>query len=80
MINNNKDKLSSKTKDERDESKATSAHYCSKCSKVFSTRTNLTRHMMTHDGQKPFVCQLCGNSFTQNGSLKSHMVRNTTQN
>lgn len=46
-----------------------------KCNKEFSTGTNLTRHMVSHDGNKPYVCTICGNAFTQNGSLKSHMVR-----
>lgn len=50
-------------------------HPCDRCNKLFSTRTNLTRHLMTHDGQKPYVCKICGNGFTQNGSLKSHMVK-----
>lgn len=52
----------------------TGENYCTKCDKVYSTKTNLTRHMVTHNGNKPYVCHLCGNSFTQNGSLKSHMV------
>lgn len=47
---------------------------CDVCDKVFSTRTNLTRHRITHEGRKPYECKICGNSFTQNGSLKSHMV------
>lgn len=49
-------------------------HVCPKCDKTFSTRTNLTRHLLTHEGQKPYVCDVCGSGFTQNGSLKSHMV------
>lgn len=56
-------------------SDGTATHYCMKCNKDFSTRTNLTRHLLTHDGQKPYTCNICGNKFTQNGSLKSHMVR-----
>lgn len=47
---------------------------CEVCDKTFSTRTNLTRHKITHEGRKPYICNVCGNSFTQNGSLKSHMV------
>lgn len=47
---------------------------CDVCHKTFSTRTNLTRHKITHEGRKPYVCNICGNAFTQNGSLKSHMV------
>lgn len=48
-------------------------HYCMKCNKDFSTKTNLMRHMQTHDGSKPYQCIICGKSFTQNGSLKQHM-------
>lgn len=48
-------------------------HICVKCNKDFSSKTNLIRHMQTHDGVKPFQCNVCGNSFTQNGSLKQHM-------
>lgn len=48
-------------------------HMCLQCNKDFSTKTNLLRHMQTHDGNKPYQCNICGNSFTQNGSLKQHM-------
>ena len=34
-------------------------HVCSKCIKVFSTRTNLIRHIQSHDGNKPYVCEVC---------------------
>jgi hypothetical protein len=45
-------------------------HICTKCVKVFSTRTNLIRHIQSHDGRKPYVCDLCNKGFTQSGSLK----------
>lgn len=49
-------------------------HHCSKCNKNFSTKTNLMRHMRTHDGNsKPYECHICNHRFTQNGSLKQHM-------
>lgn len=35
--------------------------YCDKCDKSFSTRTNLLRHLQTHDGVKPYNCHICGN-------------------
>lgn len=53
---------------------SSTTHFCIKCNKDFSTRTNLTRHLLTHDGQKPYTCNICDGKFTQNGSLKSHMV------
>lgn len=48
-------------------------HICTKCVKVFSTRTNLIRHIQSHDGNKPYVCDICKKGFTQSGSLKQHM-------
>lgn len=48
-------------------------HICTKCVKVFSTRTNLIRHIQSHDGNKAYVCQVCSKGFTQSGSLKQHM-------
>lgn len=48
-------------------------HVCTKCVKVFSTRTNLIRHIQSHDGNKPYVCPECSKGFTQSGSLKQHM-------
>lgn len=48
-------------------------HICTKCVKIFSTRTNLIRHIQSHDGYKAYVCQICNKGFTQSGSLKQHM-------
>lgn len=54
-------------------------HICQQCNKDFSTRTNLLRHIHTHDGSKPYKCTECSSSFTQNGSLKQHMHIHTGQ-
>lgn len=55
------------------QSTSTKQHICTKCVKVFSTRTNLIRHIQSHDGFKPYVCEICDKGFTQSGSLKQHM-------
>lgn len=55
------------------QSTSTNQHICTKCVKVFSTRTNLIRHIQSHDGYKPYVCEVCDKGFTQSGSLKQHM-------
>lgn len=52
-------------------------HICTKCVKVFSTRTNLIRHIQSHDGYKAYVCTICNKGFTQSGSLKQHMYIHT---
>ncbi|KAL7041644.1 hypothetical protein ACKWTF_000839 [Chironomus riparius] len=54
-------------------------HICTKCVKVFSTRTNLIRHIQSHDGNKPYVCNVCQKGFTQSGSLKQHMYIHSGQ-
>ncbi|XP_065363298.1 zinc finger protein 91-like [Calliphora vicina] len=51
--------------------------YCNKCSRDFSTKTNLNRHMQSHEGNKPFSCTECKKSFTQKSTLKQHMYTHT---
>jgi hypothetical protein len=47
---------------------------CSQCDHLFSCKSKLNRHMLTHTGVKPFSC-FCGKSFNQKPSLKSHSCR-----
>lgn len=55
------------------------SHICTKCNKNFSTRTNLYRHLQSHDGMKNYVCEICQKGFTQSGSLKQHQYIHTGQ-
>lgn len=48
-------------------------HICTKCVKVFSTRTNLIRHIQSHDGYKAYVCQICDKGFTQSGKASTYI-------
>lgn len=51
--------------------------YCEKCNRDFSTKTNLNRHLQSHEGNKPFQCTECKKSFTQKSTLKQHMYTHT---
>lgn len=48
------------------------SHECSVCSKTFTERSNLTRHMKLH-APKENECDVCGRSFTFSHQLKSHL-------
>lgn len=50
-------------------------HSCPACPKSFPSPYKLQRHYVIHTGQKPFICTLCGTSFTQSGHLKTHLQK-----
>ncbi|XP_022606488.1 zinc finger protein 770 [Seriola dumerili] len=47
-------------------------HQCHTCSKCFPSASKLQRHMMTHTGQRPFGCEICGKRFRQKTHLRVH--------
>ena len=49
---------------------------CPICQKNFTRTYSLNRHMLTHTGEKPFVCNTCGAAFNQRTHLKTHQVKN----
>lgn len=51
-------------------------HVCRLCDKLLSSSSSLDRHMLTHSGERPFVCKRCHMTFTTNGkcSIQNHRL------
>nr|CAB3268030.1 zinc finger protein 782 [Phallusia mammillata] len=46
---------------------------CKTCGKDFPFPSSLVVHERTHTGEKPYICNDCGKSFTQKGGLDAHL-------
>ena len=45
---------------------------CKVCQEVFKTPAQLTKHMYSHTGAKPFNCDICKRGFQFSGNFKTH--------
>jgi len=52
-------------------------YVCEFCSKAFQYQTPLTRHLLTHTGERPYKCSQCDKAFAQQAHLKNHMKIHT---
>lgn len=48
-------------------------YVCPQCRKTFQWRSNLTKHMRTHTGEKPYSCNICPYKTSYSEALKRHM-------
>jgi len=52
---------------------------CSECGKIFSKPSQLSRHLRTHNGERPYKCGVCSSSFSQLSSLEAHRFTHTNE-
>ena len=55
--------------------KNTKKYQCDICFKELTGSYNLSVHMMTHRGEKPFECQSCGMNFTRKYDMLRHVKK-----
>lgn len=48
---------------------------CEECGKSFFSKANLRLHMVRHQREKPFACDVCNLEFRLEGNLQRHMQR-----
>ena len=49
------------------------------CDREFGSRQKVLRHLQSHTGHKPFVCEVCGRAFGEATPLAAHMRRHAQE-
>lgn len=48
-------------------------YVCQYCKAIFAQSIELTRHVRTHTGDRPYVCRECGKGYNQASRLSVHL-------
>ena len=59
----------------------TSIHACpyANCDKFFARPSRLKTHLLSHTGERPFKCPICGKDYARNFHLKRHLKKTHNQ-
>lgn len=49
-------------------------YLCNICQKEFTLKGDLTRHLNSHNGVKPYECEHCNKTFTLKSNLRQHLT------
>ncbi|XP_058465299.1 zinc finger protein 652-B-like [Malaya genurostris] len=53
---------------------------CDRCPRKFFVLFRFNAHKRTHDGLKPFECEVCGRAFSTSNNLKLHRIQKHSNN